>query len=153
MNKKNKLPNTRNRVEAVHEARSQKYQWKLVEKAIGPDLMALFTDEYDPFAAGRNELLAELKEELHNEYMRLIRTTLTERQLQVLSLYVGGYTQCEVAKKLGICQSTVVKTISGNSDNRHGNKRYGGCIKKLREAASRDERIQEILRKMNEIEL
>jgi predicted transcriptional regulator len=66
-------------------------------------------------------------------------------------LYYDGMTQTEVALKLGLCQPTVHKTVSGNLDYKNGGKRYGGAIKKIQRLCLDDERIQFILQRVTDI--
>jgi DNA-binding CsgD family transcriptional regulator len=106
--------------------------------------------QLNPF--GYNEELLELKEQLKAAFWRIVETQLTERQKQVIKLYSKGLTQTEIAKKLGVNQSSITKSINGNCDYRSGKKVYGGARKKLRKIAEKDEEIQSILLRISEIQ-
>lgn len=59
----------------------------------------------------------------------------------------------EIAKELGVNQSSVVKSLHGNVDYRNGGKKiYGGITKKLKKAAQKSESIQTILTQINELQ-
>lgn len=135
--------------------RSDKYQHILVESSCSPDILAEFSDARG--IAGQfnmtqyNEDLFDLRDDLKVELWRIMKETLTPRQLQVIELCAQGYTQIEIAKMLGVNQSSITKSINGNCDYRNGKKIYGGAKKKLRKAAAEDVKIQEILKKMADI--
>ena len=62
-----------------------------------------------------------------------------------------GYTQHEIANALGVNQSSVTKSISGNIDYKNGGVAYGGSIKKLRKLIKNDPKIQEILKRIEDL--
>ena len=100
-----------------------------------------------------NEELYELQDKLNGEYWRIIDTQLTKRQKEVLRLCADGYTQIEIAKMLKVNQSSITKSINGNCDYRNKQKRvYGGAKRKLRKIVSKDEAIQQILKRIAEIQ-
>lgn len=58
---------------------------------------------------------------------------LTKKQSDVLINWLTGrVTQRNIAKKLGICQTSVHKTLFGNIDYSRNKKRYGGIFKKIK---------------------
>ena len=90
--------------------RSDHYQWVLVESPYSPDILqecadaeAVFMQE-DP---SLHDELLDLKDELTQEFWRLVDDELTERQAAVLHLYAEGLTQIEIAKKLNVNQSSI----------------------------------------------
>lgn len=98
-----------------------------------------------------NEELYDLQEQLRLAYWRII-DNLTKRQREVLRMLADGKTQMEVAKVLKVNQSSITKSLNGNTDYRNnGKKVYGGSRKRLRKIASKDPEIQEILKKIAEI--
>lgn len=141
--------------------RSDSYQHLLLEIAISSDLMESFgnidsiSSKLDPFAY--SEELIDLKDELEVEFWRIVNTLLTPRQAEVISLYCSGMTQMEIAKKLGVNQSSITKSLNGNVDyssKETGSKKtrsYGGTKRKIKKIIEQDEKIQEILAKMREV--
>lgn len=136
--------------------RSDKYQHILVESACSPEMMCEFAESdgiksrLNPW--GYNEELLDLKDQLREEFWRLVNTKLTDRQREVLRLYADGLTQIEIAKKLNVNQSSITKSINGNCDYRNGKRIYGGSHKKLTKLVEQDEKIQEILKKIADIQ-
>jgi len=135
--------------------KSDSYQYRIIEIAIDPFLLSDFPNE-DGFGAqvntsGYSEELSELRHELIHEVRRLIKTSLTKRQVQVMSLRLQGKTQVEIGQKLGIKQPTVHNAINGVIDYKNGGAKYGGAIKKLRKMCLKDERVLSILKRIEEI--
>ena len=134
--------------------RSDRYQYLLQETARSNEMMEAFSNEdsisarLNPFAY--NEDLIDLEEELKKEFWRVVDTLLTPRQREVIRLYADGYTQMEIAKMLNVNQSSITKSLNGNVDYKNGKKVYGGARKKIRKIIENDEKIKEILKKMQE---
>ena len=137
--------------------RSDPYQYRIVEITIDPALLSDFSSEDSLGArlsnASHSEEVAELRRLLMRELRRLIKNVLTDRQQQVIMLRMQGKTQVEIAELLHIHQTTVHKTLSGNIDYKNKRAKYGGAIKKLKKMCSRDERILNILKKIEEARL
>lgn len=135
--------------------RSDRYQNIFAEQLYSNEMMAEFT-EFQGLTVRRDpelhEELLDLKDQLFKEYWRLIRLKLTPRQRQVIELYAEGKTQIEIAKILNVNQSSVTKSINGNCDYRKGRRTYGGAKRKLKKIADNDERIQELVAKLAEIQ-
>lgn len=135
--------------------RSNSYQWILLECPCSPEMLAEISDgdgvmsQLNPWKY--NEELLDLKDQLKVEMWRLIDTQLTPRQKEVIHLWVEGLTQTEIAKKLGVNQSSITKSINGNTDYSGGKKIYGGARKKLQKLAAKDEKIQLILKRIGEL--
>ena len=141
--------------------RSAGYQDRFLEAACSPELLTEFA-ERDSMGGRMNnsvysEELLDLQEQLRQEYWKIIDTQLTERQREVLKLTAAGDTQVEIAKKLGVNQSSVTKSIFGNTDYRPtleglpSKRIYGGSSKRLKKLASTNETIQILLKKIAEI--
>ena len=136
--------------------RSDSYQHFIQEALTAPDRLSEVAEsqsiysQLNPF--GYNEERHELKEQLRLAFWRIVDTQLTERQKQVIHLYAKGLTQIEIAKQLDVNQSSITKSINGNCDYRNGKKIYGGAKKKLKRIADKDPEIQEILKRMEEIQ-
>lgn len=138
--------------------RSNSYQWILLECPCSPDMLAEVADsdgvgsQLNPWKY--NEELLDLQDDLKQEMWRLIDTRLTERQKEVIHLWAQGFTQTEIAKKLNVNQSSITKSINGNTDysgGKTGKKVYGGARKKLQKLAAQDEKIQSILKRIAEL--
>ena len=98
-----------------------------------------------------NEEYLELKDQLKKEFWKLVEEVCTERQKVIVRFYADGYTQTEMAKLLGVNQSSITKSLHGNVDYSNGHKVYGGAVKKLQRFAEDNQKIQEILNKMSEL--
>lgn len=135
--------------------KSDAYQYRIVEISVDPALLSEFPLIESLGAqlnlAKHSERFDELRSQLIEEVLRLVKTGLTERQSEVVQLRLMGKTQIQIAEELGVHQTTVHKLISGNIDYKNGKKRYGGAIKKLRKLCDRDENIQLILEEMEEL--
>lgn len=137
------------------QTRSDRYQWLLLETVCSNDMMEAFSNEdsiysrLNPFEY--NEELLQLEDQLKKEFWRVVDTLLTDRQREVIRLYADGYTQMEIAKMLNVNQSSITKSLNGNVDYKNGKRVYGGTRKKIRKIIESDERIKEILQKMDEI--
>ena len=134
--------------------KSDSYQYRIIEIAIDPHILSDFSSG-DGLGAqlgksGYSERVQELREQLMVEVRRLIRTCLTERQMQVVVMFLQGKTQVQIAKKLGICQPSVHKALKGNIDYKNGAARYGGAIKKLQKLCAKDEKVLELLIQIDE---
>jgi predicted transcriptional regulator len=130
--------------------RSGAYQHLILEVVFSNEMMETFCNEdsmhdrLNPF--DYDEEMIGLEEELKKEFWRVVDTLLTDRQRDVIRLYSEGLTQTEIAKKLGVNQSSVVKSIRGNVNYGDGvRKSYGGSRKKLRKIIETDEKIKDIL--------
>ena len=99
-----------------------------------------------------DERVAVLEDQLKEEFWILAKATCTARQWECLTLYAQGYTQMEIAKILDVNQSSVTKSLHGNVDYKNGKKVYGGMTKKLKRAISKSEKIQLILKQIQEIQ-
>ena len=134
--------------------RSDQYQSFFAETSYSNEMLDIFSNEdsisarLNPF--DYNETLLELEEELKKEFWRVVDTLLTPRQKEVIKLYSDGYTQMEIAKMLNVNQSSITKSLNGNVDYKNGRKIYGGARKKLKKIIENDEKIKEILKKMQE---
>jgi DNA-binding CsgD family transcriptional regulator len=135
--------------------RSDKYQWVLLETVCSNEMMEAFGNEdsissrLNPF--GYDEELLDLEDQLKKEFWRVVDTLLTSRQKEVIRLYAEGYTQMEIAKMLNVNQSSITKSLNGNVDYKNGKRVYGGARKKIKKIIENDEKIIEILRRMQAI--
>lgn len=135
--------------------RSDHYQPLFAELSCAPETLAEYSDSrgltWQNYSEDSKEELLDLKERLLKAFWRIVDTQLTGRQREVLKLSAQGLTQIEIAKKLNVNQSSVTKSIHGNTDYRNGKRIYGGAKKKLCRIAAKDVEIQEIFKRMAEI--
>lgn len=134
--------------------RSNGYQHLFAEQPYSNEMMAEFSEAQglvENYRPEDREKLLDLRETLHQEFWRLAKENLTERQFQVIELLAKGFTQIEIAKQLNVNQSSITKSVNGNCDYRNGKKIYGGAKKKLRRLADQDEDIQSIIAQIAEI--
>jgi RNA polymerase sigma factor (sigma-70 family) len=138
--------------------RSDSYQVYLLEVSVSPfvlgDLSCAQGMSYKLQSYDEKEKLLELREQLKKRLWEIINAGLTERQKQVIKLYIDeGLTQNEIAKTLGINQTSVHKVIRGNIDYKNGKKRYGGAFKKIDKLCQTDEEVQRILNEIKDLSL
>ncbi len=137
--------------------KSDSYQHKIVEITVYPVVLNDFPINNGLGAqlnlSKHSDEFYDLKEQLMKEILRIIKNDLTERQTEVITLRLKGKTQTQIADQLGIHQTTVHKLLNGNIDYANGKKRYGGAIKKLKKICAKDEKVNQILLKMEEFKL
>ena len=96
--------------------RSDSYQSALMEIAVSPfilgDLSSAQGMTYRLQPYEENERLLNLRDQLKVRLWQIIDSGLTERQKQVIKLSMEGFTQNEIARKLGI-KSTVFTSTAG----------------------------------------
>ena len=134
--------------------KSDDIQHKYREILIDPDVMSGFnlTTTIASQDFEKNDELAELTEQLIKEIHGLINNSLTSRQSEVVKkIYFEQKTQMEVADSLGLCQTTIHKILKGNLDYSNGGKRYGGALKKLKKLCMSNERISQIINRIDEL--
>lgn len=135
--------------------RSDKYQHTLLELAVGCQMLENFSNDdsisyrLNPFQY--NEDLLDLEDELKIEFWRIVDTLLTKRQKEVIQLSALGLTQTEIAKKLNVNQSSITKSIHGNTDYKGKKKVYGGSKRKILKIIENDDKIRSILKRMQEL--
>jgi predicted transcriptional regulator len=78
---------------------------------------------------------------------------LTSHQYIILTMTFDGYTQGDIAKHIGITQSAVHKCLHGNLSyvKKTKGRRFGGIVLKLQRLCAKNERIQEILKEIQEL--
>ena len=135
--------------------KSDSYQHKIIEISVDPTILNDFPidDGLGMFlnVSKFSEEFYELRQELICEVLRVVNSELTPRQKEVVNLRLENLTQIEIAEKLSLHQTTIHKIISGNIDYANGKKRYGGALKKLKKLCAKDEKILEILKKMEDL--
>jgi len=141
--------------ESKRRNRSDQYQWMILESPVQSEMLESFSnaesiyDRLNPYAY--SEELLDLEDQLKVEFWRIVESCLTPRQKQVIRLTADGYTQTEIAKYLGVNQSSVTKSLHGNVDYKGGRKIYGGTSRKLHKALKADPKVQEILDQIDEV--
>lgn len=131
--------------------RSDHYQWKIMEAYVSTDFLSNFSNADGLNGELYNDQLLDLRDELKDLTFKLMERELTERQLIIIKLSYDGYTQSEIAKALNVNQSSINKSLNGNTDYRKGKKTYGGIIKKMRRLVQEDPAIQQVLLKIEEL--
>lgn len=136
--------------------RSDKYQYVLLETVCSNDMMESFPNEEsicNRLSGGflYDESILELEDQLKDEFWRIVDNLLTPRQREVIRLYADGYTQMEIAKMLNVNQSSITKSLNGNVDYKNGKRVYGGAKKKINKIIQNDEKIINILERINSL--
>lgn len=121
-----------------------------METPTAPESLTDFSND-EEINSDIKEKLFEIDEKLNKAYWRIIDTSLTKRQKEIIKYSAGGLTQMETAKKLNVNQSSITKSIHGNCDYKNGRKIYGGSEKKLKKAAEKDPEIQELRKHRREL--
>jgi len=136
-------------------SKSKKYQYKIVEVQFDQSYLNNFSTErgmgHILESSSPSEEMVRLRGLLLEELYNIIHGgSLTEHQKKVLLMRVSGKTQNQIAEHLGITQSAVHKALHGNIDYKNNKKRYGGVYKKLKKQCAQNERIQQILKEIDE---
>lgn len=140
------------------ETRSSKYQYMILEVLCPEESWNNFTNQnsidYALNPWRYDERLSNLEDQLREEFWILAKATCTPRQWECLTLYSQGYTQMEIADKLNVNQSSITKSLYGNTfyENGKRGKTYGGLVKKLKKAIAKHDKIQSILAQINDIQ-
>jgi predicted DNA-binding protein YlxM (UPF0122 family) len=148
--------------EPKYQTRSSKYQWIINELPYDlTEFANIFSNKHS--LQGRlnsfqyNEE-STLKDQLWDLLYSLMKDNLTEFQFKVISLYLEGMTQLEIAKEVNCNQTSVCKTINGNKmyyTVNSGENRIvfgGGIVRKLKKLVAKDQRIQTLLNKIKDLE-
>jgi len=134
--------------------KSYEYQYRIMEIITDPINLAKFSNEdgmSNYFNISKySEELEELREELIDRLKTIVAEKLTEHQRKIILLFISGNTQEEIASILKIHQTGVHKALHGNIDYKSGGKRYGGIVKKLKKFCLNDEKISDVLKRINE---
>ena len=115
--------------------RSDLYQHKFYEYMFDSPVWNTF--QYDPdrpfrITDEKREELLVLDDQLKKLIMDIITSIFTPRQLEIVIMYADGYTQMEIASSLGVNQSSITKSLHGNTwYGSAKNVRYGGVGKKI----------------------
>lgn len=133
------------------EFRSDKYQWIILEVPID---MASISETVDLdnqlHSVKYSTRFSELNDQAFARILEIAEKVLTPRQHTVMTMYLEGMTQTEIANKLGCNQSSITKTLNGNCDykNANGTKTYGGSKKKLKKYVLQDNIMKQIMAEM-----
>lgn len=132
--------------------RSDKYQYIIVEVLMSGDAWGLFSEAQEkclPLSEEKKEILLDWDHDLQLALHKMIDECLTERQREVLLMYSSGMTQMEIAEKLGVNQSSITKSLNGNTDYSKGSKVYGGMKKKFLKLIKHNAEIRPIMKKIH----
>jgi len=133
--------------------RSDRYQYKILEVNSSDEFLSSFSNSQSLNPELYNEQFLTLQDRLKERVNQLTEIHLTQRQKDIWKMYCDGYTQQEMSKTLNVNQSSVCKTLNGNTDYRSGTtKSYGGIYKKMRRICFDDAEILKILSLMEELE-
>lgn len=137
------------------------YQWMMVEIGMDGSQLHNYSNEQSISAHMDNNFISDeiidCQKEIIDELMNIIKSTaLTKHQRTILMYTLNGETQNSIAEKLGVSQSACHKSLYGNicyseKDERGDPKRYGGSIKKLKRLSAKNQKIQDILQKIERI--
>jgi DNA-binding CsgD family transcriptional regulator len=133
------------------EKRSKKYQsffHEVPREIFDTDKPIQYNEQHS-----RSEEFLDITEQITKLIWSLIDQTCTPTQLENIELIKNGATQHEVATQLEINQSSVVKTLQGNtryySDG--GKKGYGGAFRKIRGALILNDQFRELCLQLQKV--
>ena len=135
--------------------RSDAYQHILLEICCSHEMMGSFSNQdgiyhmLNPFHY--DEEVDDLQDILKEKFWKVVKTVLTERQEEVITMYCNNSTQMEIAKKLKVNQSSITKSMNGNVDYKKGKRTYGGALKKIAKTLHQDEEVKAILARIMEL--
>jgi hypothetical protein len=123
-------------------------KWDFAVSCIDPEILALYASPEPD-----NQELLELRDRLAAKIHNAIKTHLTQRQREVMTLYFfHGRTQQEIADMLGCHQTTVFITIHGTTNYKFNPPHIqGGSIPKIRKYLLADPEVADILRQIGDI--
>ena len=134
-------------------SKSSDIQWRYRELSIDNTILNNFAMEdslYD--TACQSDALLDLIQALNDRIKDIVDTLLTVRQKEVVTLiFYQGYSQTEVATMTSTVQPTIHKILFGNLDYKHGGKRYGGAIKKMKRLCEKDEQVCSLLAQIDQL--
>ena len=116
---------------------------EFAEIPVSADMLAHLlggTPDGDPLEQWRGELWAQIAARL----LELLPTVCTDRQYRIISMWLTGrYTQQDIADTMSISQTSVHKSIYGNTvySGPFTGRTHGGIIRKLQLVAARDQTI------------
>lgn len=157
MSKIRKVIYHRDFLNTLESSRADKYQYLIREIPWDDTALSWFQNQdgiggkLTPFQYNENVL--ELQDKLIKRVYQLAKSVCTDRQFSILMMLMDGYTQVEIAEKIGVGQSTITKTIHGSQFyDQDGQQiaRYGGLMKKIKKAVQEDAKIQQILHDISE---
>lgn len=132
--------------------RSDKYQYLIVEILLSNDAWGFFSEAQEkclPLSDEKKEILLDWDHDLQDHLHNMIEQCLTKRQREILLMYSNGMTQMEIADKLGVNQSSITKSLNGNTDYSKGHKVYGGLKKKFVKLIKYNVEIRPIMKKIH----
>jgi len=132
--------------------RSDKYQYIICEILMSAEAWGTFSEAQEknlPLSEEKREILLDWDAELKIFLHQMIDECLTERQREVLLMYSNGMTQTEIADKLGVNQSSITKSLNGNTDYQNGKQVYGGLKKKFVKIIKRNFDIRPTMKKIH----
>ena len=130
----------------IRESRSAKYQYIFNELQVDEvSMLNYFNEDGLHYNGEYNEIIMDLQEDYNKRLWVLLRENLTENQLICTEALAEGLTQDELAKKLGLNQSSINKTMWGNVVYGDGEPvHYGGVRRKMQAIAKDDEELMRI---------
>lgn len=133
-------------------ARSAAYQFRFYERSYDPTgdnwLVSLpGPDAFDHQQRLLMEQHSDLLELLYQRVESFLLPRLTDTQIEVLADWAHGVAQTDTGARLGVNQSSVVKSRAGNTTYVAGQKgkHYGGFLRRLRTLANEDAECQRLL--------
>lgn len=142
--------------------RSETYQFKILEicvdfnPASNMNLKEWSNSESLHPPTEHSEEFIELNDESQKLFLSALRSELSAHQQKVIDLKLSGSTQDEIAKTIGVCQSSVTKCFNGNVQylkGKQGNeKQYGGIVRKGMLNILKSQEMKDILKRMRDLE-
>lgn len=139
-------------------ARSEKYQYLFLEIPVGDDKLNIYEDTESiggrDINAINKERILDLQEQLKDRMFELMKIHATERQQYIVGEWMKGKTQLEMAKDLNVNQSSITKSINGNTSyGKNNKKQHGGLIIKMQKVCASDPQIQAIMEELSDLQV
>lgn len=134
--------------------KSSSIQHRYRELSLEPQLLNGFANEDLGVLGGEHvsDEIQELFEKLAVRLVWIVDNMLTKRQAEIVRMiFLEQKTQSETGRILGLCQTSIHKSLNGNLVRWPNPKRYGGSIKKLQNICATDVEVQAILKTIEEI--
>lgn len=130
-------------------ARSDSYQYMINEMSFDMQMMSQLFDLDNAIHKQRSNRCLELNDQMFQRIIDLANIHTTPYQNRVMYLYLEGKTQMEIAKEIGVNQSSVTKCLMGNADYNKGKKMYGGLAKKMKKVIKKDTLLKQIAKEIS----
>lgn len=138
-------------MEEKRPTRSQRYQNMFNERIISEAQWHMFNyeKESEEVVIRRHEIIDELMDLI----IKNIKNIISLNQRLIFNMYYfDNMTQKDIGDTLGVNQSSIIKSLLGNTEYKPGIKiKRGGSLRKLKRKLLKIERVSELLQELSEL--